>query len=83
MTSSDTKASTVVGKVISDKMQKTLVVLIERTVKHKKYGKMIRRNTKLHVHDEDLKAKQGDWVRVKESRPVSKTKNWTLVEVIS
>lgn len=74
---------TFVGKVVSNKMQKTIVVLVERLVKHPKYGKMIKRTTKLHVHDETQQCEIGNTVRIKESRPLSKTKSWVLVEVIS
>ena len=73
---------TLTGKVVSDKMEKSIVVLIERQVQHPLYGKLIRRSTKLHAHDENNTAKDGDVVTIKESRPVSKTKSWTLVEVI-
>lgn len=83
MPNSETNARTVVGKVVSDKMDKTIVVMIERIVKHPKYGKMIKRRTKLHAHDENQQCKMGNVVRVKESRPLSKTKTWVLVEVIS
>ncbi|KTD19992.1 30S ribosomal protein S17 [Legionella israelensis] len=83
MSNSETNARTVIGKVVSDKMEKTIVVLVERTVKHPKYGKMIKRNTKLHAHDENQICKIGNVVKIRESRPISKTKNWMLVEVIS
>ena len=73
----------IVGKVVSDKMQKTIVVEVERQVKHPKYGKIVRRRTKLHAHDESQVAKIGNVVRIQESRPLSKTKSWVLVEVIS
>ena len=73
---------TKVGKVVSDKMEKSIVVLIERQVQHPLYGKLIRRSTKLHAHDENNTAKAGDVVTIKESRPISKTKSWTLVEVV-
>lgn len=73
---------TLTGKVVSDKMDKTLTVLIERMVRHPVYGKYVRRSTKLHVHDENNVGKQGDMVVVKESRPVSKTKSWMLVKVL-
>ena len=73
---------TVVGKVVSDKMEKSATVLIERYVRHRVYGKYIRRSTKLHVHDEDNTCRVGDTVRIKECRPVSRTKNWSLVEVV-
>ncbi|EXF58447.1 30S ribosomal protein S17 [Acinetobacter sp. 1294596] len=63
-------------------MDKSIVVLIERRVQHPLYGKLIRRSTKLHAHDENNVAKLGDLVTIKESRPISKTKSWTLVEVV-
>lgn len=69
------------GVVVSDKMQKSIVVRIERRVKHPKYGKYIRRWTKIHAHDENNTARAGDLVIIKETRPVSKTKSWALVEV--
>lgn len=83
MSSNETNARTLVGKVISDKMQKTVVVMVERTVKHPKYGKIMKRSTKLHAHDEDQVGKIGNVVRIQESRPLSKTKSWVLIEVIS
>ncbi len=73
---------TVVGRVVSDKMDKTITVLVERHVRHPLYGKYIRRSTKLHVHDEDNTCRAGDVVRIRECRPLSKTKAWTLVEVV-
>lgn len=83
MSNNETNGRTVIGKVVSDKMEKTIVVLVERMVKHPKYGKMIKRNTKLHAHDEEQVCQIGNVVKIRESRPISKTKNWTLVEVIS
>ena len=79
---SDKTVRTLTGKVVSDKMDKSIVVLIERQVQHPLYGKLIRRSTKLHAHDENNTAKIGDVVTIKESRPMSKTKSWTLVEVV-
>ncbi len=73
---------TVQGRVVSDKMDKSIVVAIERKVKHPLYGKFIRRTTKLHVHDAANEAKMGDVVEIKECRPISKTKSWTLVRVV-
>nr|WP_279432816.1 30S ribosomal protein S17 [Rheinheimera sp. D18] len=70
------------GKVISDKMDKSITVAIERSVKHPIYGKFIKRTTKLHVHDETNQCKEGDVVTIRECRPLSKTKSWTLVEVV-
>lgn len=83
MTNTESNPRTMVGKVVSDKMQKTIVVLIERTVKHPKYGKIMRRNTKVHAHDENQVCKIGNTVRIRESRPISKKKSWELVEVMS
>mgnify|MGYP003598743963 FL=1 len=79
---SEQTVRTLTGKVVSDKMEKSIVVLIERRVQHPLYGKSIRRSTKLHAHDENNTAKTGDVVTIKESRPISKTKSWTLVEVV-
>lgn len=73
---------TVTGKVVSDKMQKTIVVLVERSVRHPKYEKIIKRRTKLHAHDENSVAKIGQMVRIQECRPISKTKTWKLVEIL-
>lgn len=70
------------GRVVSDKMDKTIVVLIERFVKHPLYGKYIRRSTKVHVHDAENLSNMGDVVRIRQSRPLSKTKAWVLEEVI-
>jgi small subunit ribosomal protein S17 len=72
-----------VGRVTSDKMDKSITVAIERRVKHPLYGKFITKTTKLHVHDEDNQSRVGDSVEISESRPISKTKSWTLVRVIS
>jgi small subunit ribosomal protein S17 len=83
MMNSEKSGRTIVGKVISDKMQKTIVVMVERTVKHPKYGKIVKRKTKLHAHDEQQIGKIGNVVRIRESRPISKMKSWILVEVIS
>jgi small subunit ribosomal protein S17 len=74
---------TVEGRVVSNKMDKTVTVLVERQVKHALYGKYIRRSTKLHAHDEDNSCNEGDVVRVSECRPMSKTKNWRVVEVVT
>lgn len=79
----NTKGKTLIGTVVSDKMQKTIVVSVERTVKHPKYGKILRRQSKLHVHDENEVCQIGNIVKIRESRPLSKLKNWVLVEVIS
>lgn len=73
---------TLQGKVISNKMDKSITVAIERSVKHPIYGKFIKRTTKLHVHDENNQCKEGDVVTIRECRPLSKTKSWTLVAVV-
>jgi len=73
---------TLTGKVVSNKMDKSITVLIERKVKHPVYGKYITRSTKLHAHDEQNVCQEGDVVTISECRPLSKTKNWTLVEVV-
>lgn len=69
------------GKVVSDKMDKTITVLIERKVRHPLYGKIIKRSTKLHAHDEKNECQSGDVVTIKESRPLSKTKTFQLVSI--
>ncbi len=73
---------TLVCRVVSDKMDKSATVLIERMVKHPLYGKIIKRSTKLHVHDEENACAAGDTVMIEECRPMSKTKSWRLVKVI-
>ncbi len=70
-----------IGKVVSDKMDKTIVVAIEYNVKHPLYGKIVKRTYKLKAHDEQQVAKVGDKVKVMETRPISKDKRWRLVEV--
>ena len=77
-----TTASVLTGRVVSDKMDKSITVLIERLVRHPLYGKQLRRSTKIKAHDENNVCQQGDLVRIKETRPISKTKSWTLVEVV-
>jgi small subunit ribosomal protein S17 len=71
-----------VGLVVSDKMQKTVVVAIERRVPHPVYGKMVTRTTRLKAHDEQNSAKAGDTVRIMETRPMSKDKRWRVVEIV-
>ena len=71
-----------VGLVVSDKMEKTVVVSIKRRVQHPVYGKMIRRTKKLKAHDEQNDAKTGDTVRIMETRPMSKDKRWRVVEIV-
>ncbi len=70
------------GSVVSDKMDKSAVVLIERRVKHPIYGKFMRKSTKFHIHDEDNECGVGDTVQIAECRPISKTKSWKLVKVV-
>ncbi|MBT2766036.1 30S ribosomal protein S17 [Stenotrophomonas sp. ISL-67] len=74
---------TVQGRVVSNKMDKTVTVLVERLVKHALYGKYLKRSTKLHAHDADNACNEGDVVLVTEIAPMSKTKNWRVVEVIT
>ena len=73
---------TLTGRVVSDKMDKTITVMIERRVKHPIYGKYVKRSTKLHAHDENNQCRIGDLVTISETRPLAKTKAWALVEVI-
>ncbi|XBC40691.1 MAG: 30S ribosomal protein S17 [Buchnera aphidicola (Nurudea yanoniella)] len=76
------KIRTFLGRVISNTMQKTLVVSIERIVKHPLYKKFIKRTTKLHVHDEKNACSLGDMVEIRECRPISKSKSWTVMKII-
>jgi len=78
----DSRVRTVTGRVVSDKMDKTVSVLISRVVKHPLYGKYLSRSTKVLVHDEDNTCHAGDVVSISECRPFSKRKSWRLVEVI-
>jgi small subunit ribosomal protein S17 len=81
--SEETKVGrTVTGTVVSNKMDKTVTVMIERKVKHPVYGKYIRRSTKLHVHDEENTCQEGDKVTIEQCRPLSKSKSWRLVDVV-
>jgi small subunit ribosomal protein S17 len=79
----NTKVRTLQGRVTSNKMDKSITVAIERKVKHPIYGKYIKRTTKLHAHDETNQCNEGDVVTIRECRPLSKTKAWTLVEVVT
>jgi len=72
----------IVGKVLSNKMQKTVIVLVERRVLHPKYKKYIKRRTKLYAHDEKNEAKIGDRVTLLETRPLSKTKRWRVSKIL-
>jgi small subunit ribosomal protein S17 len=69
-----------IGTVVSDKTDKTVVVKVERKMKHPLYGKIIRRSKKYHAHDEDNAAKTGETVRIEETRPISKLKSWKVIE---
>ncbi|MBC9811615.1 30S ribosomal protein S17 [Crocinitomicaceae bacterium CZZ-1] len=71
-----------IGVVTSDKMDKSIVVSVERKVKHPKYGKFVKKTTKFVAHDEKNDSNIGDTVRIMETRPLSKTKNWRLVEIV-
>ncbi|WP_269520566.1 30S ribosomal protein S17 [Alteromonas sp. BMJM2] len=76
------KIRTVQGRVVSNKMDKTITVVVERFVKHPIYGKFIKRSTKLHAHDESNVCNKGDLVSITECRPLSKNKTWKLVDVL-
>lgn len=78
----DTAARSVTGKVVSDGMDKTITVLIERRVKHPMYGKYVRKSTKLLAHDESNECKVGDTVTIAECRPLSKRKSWRLERIV-
>jgi small subunit ribosomal protein S17 len=71
-----------VGVVVSNKMDKSIVVAVKRKVKHPIYGKFVNKTSKLHAHDEENTCNIGDTVKVMETRPISKTKSWRLVEII-
>ncbi len=73
---------TLVGRVVSNKMSKTVTVLIERKVRHPVYGKYVTRSTRLHAHDESNRISEGDLVEIAESRPLSRTKTWTVLRVV-
>ncbi len=73
---------TATGRVVSDKMDKTVTVLVERVVKHPLYGKVMRRSNKFHAHDETNQCHEGDLVVIEESRPLSRTKTWVVAKVL-
>lgn len=77
------KPNTLVGKVVSDKMNKTITVLVERKIKHPLYGKTITRSKKIHAHDENNEFSIGNIVEIQETRPVSKTKAWRAIKMLS
>ena len=83
MNDTQKKLHTVDGRVVSNKMDKTITVLVERQVKHALYGKYMRRSTKLHAHDADNACNEGDVVRIAECAPMSKTKNWRVGEILA
>ena len=70
------------GRVVSNKMDKTVTVRLERLVKHPLYGKYIRRSSKVHAHDEDNECNEGDTVRISQSKPISKNKSWLVDEIV-
>ena len=78
----DKPTRTVSGRVSSDKMDKTITVVVDRLVRHPVYGKYIRRSSKLHAHDANNECKQGDLVMIQQCRPLSKSKSWQLVKVL-
>ena len=80
--SETTSKRTLIGRVVSDKMDKTVTVLVERRVKHPMYDKIIVRSTKYHAHNDSNSAKSGDLVEIQESRPISKTKVWSVTRVV-
>lgn len=82
MSETKTVARVQTGRVVSDKMDKTATVMLERVVKHPLYGKYIRRSSKVHVHDADNECQEGDLVSIEQCRPISKSKSWRLVKVI-
>ena len=82
MSAAEKRTRLVTGTVVSNKMDKTITVLIERRVKHSVYGKYITRSSKIHAHDESNQCGIGDTVTVAETRPISKSKTWNLVEVV-
>ena len=81
MTEVTSRSSTLSGRVVSDKMDKTVTVLIERRVKHALYGKILNKSSKIHAHDEKNECRTGDTVTITETKPLSKTKSWTLVKI--
>ena len=82
MSAAEKRTRTATGKVVSNKMDKTITVMIERRVKHPVYGKYITRSSKIHAHDESNQCGIGDTVTVGETRPISKSKTWKLLEVV-
>ncbi len=83
MTESTKVVRTLSGRVVSDKMDKTITVLVERKVKHPLIGKVVVKSNKFHAHDEKNECKEGDLVTITESRPMSKTKTWVVSKVVT
>ncbi|MDZ7782880.1 MAG: 30S ribosomal protein S17 [Halioglobus sp.] len=82
MSGTEKRTRVAMGKVVSNKMDKTITVLVERRVRHPVYGKYITRSSRIHAHDESNQCSVGDTVTVAESRPISRTKSWKLLEII-
>ncbi len=82
MTEEAKSSRTVTGRVVSNRMDKTITVLVERTVRHPLYKKYIRRSTKFHAHDQNNDCNEGDLVSIAQCRPLSKTKSWRLVDIL-
>jgi len=82
MTTTQEIKRTQTGRVVSNKMDKSVTVLLERQIKHPLYGKYIKRSTKVHAHDEDNSCGEGDKVMIAECRPLSKSKSWRVVEIL-
>ncbi|MRH78552.1 30S ribosomal protein S17 [Spiribacter sp. C176] len=82
MSESTSVKRTVNGRVVSNRMEQTITVAVERRVRHPLYGKFMRRTTKVHAHDAENACQIGDWVVVEECRPISKSKCWNLVEIV-
>ncbi len=82
MSTAEKVARSQVGRVVSNKMDKTVTVLLERQVKHALYGKYIKRSTKVHAHDEANDCGEGDLVKIIDGRPISKSKSWRVVEIL-
>lgn len=82
MSETTSNTRTLVGRVVSDRMEKTVTVIVERRVKHAMYNKIIVRSSKYHAHNDDNAAKVGDVVEIQESRPLSKTKTWVVTKLL-
>ena len=82
MTTATKNTRTLTGRVVSDKMDKTVTVLVERRVTHALYGKIVSRSKKYHAHDEKNEFKEGDLVMIEETRPLAKTKNWKVAKLL-